>query len=483
MTVSSADPLDRRTGIAVLDLGATHTRLMLFNGALRLVEQVSVPSEHVSDGPYPSLRLTQATDLIREYWPRLDRLLPIAWLVPCAHGSALALLNEAGNLALPIMDYIAQPPEDVAEEYSVIAPEYGEVFSPTNPAALTLGRQLLWQQRHFPVAFEQVTQIMPLAQYLGVLLGGQACSEITSLAAQTHLWDVRANKFSKLAVKQGWAQRFSPLLPAWAVSGITNGGATQVLAGVHDSNANLLRYLVSGHDRFTLLSSGTWIIGMANGASLSVLRPGHDLVSNTSVFGKAVPCCRFMGGEEYRVICDELGCEPIDTAAHSTQDEVVQALEAVFESGAMALPAFTDSGGPIPGRGGCGRLVGVEGLDQSQKRALAAVYCALMCVESLEALEVTGKIIVDGPFAENQPFLHALGLLMPTHPIYVSSLAEGTASGAAALAVLSASNGKLPRRSSFPLPLRPLSLTRLSTARLRASDYQQRWRQGLRSNV
>ncbi len=66
MTVSSADPLDRRTGIAVLDVGATHTRLMLFNAALQLVEQVSVPSEHVSDGPYPALRLTPVSDLMQE---------------------------------------------------------------------------------------------------------------------------------------------------------------------------------------------------------------------------------------------------------------------------------------------------------------------------------------------------------------------------------------------------------------------------------
>ena len=97
-----------------------------------------------------------------------------------AHGSALALLDETGALALPVMSYLADMPPDIAKAYAAIEPPFEEVLAPVNPGALTLARQLLWQETHFPDAFARVRTILPYAQYIACRLAGIAASEASA---------------------------------------------------------------------------------------------------------------------------------------------------------------------------------------------------------------------------------------------------------------------------------------------------------------
>ena len=46
------------------------------------------------------------------------------------------------------------------------APPFGEVYAPTNPAGLTLARQLWWQESAWPEAFARTRAILPWAQIL-----------------------------------------------------------------------------------------------------------------------------------------------------------------------------------------------------------------------------------------------------------------------------------------------------------------------------
>ena len=70
-----------------------------------------------------------------------------------------------------------------------------------------------------------------------------------------------------------------------------------MLCGVHDSNANFLRY--AAEEPLVLLSTGTWIIAFDSGAPLDSLDGARDQVSNSRISGAPVACARFMGGEEY----------------------------------------------------------------------------------------------------------------------------------------------------------------------------------------
>lgn len=449
-------------GIAVLDIGYTHSKVLLFDTNLQLTAEQAVPSPHLNDGAYAALDPEPFVALATKALPELDAEQPIDAIVPSAHGSAVALVDEHGELALPAMDYAAMPPEDVMCDYDQLAPPFAEVFAPVLPGALTLGRQLFWQERHFADAFARTRAIMPWAQYAAFRLGGRKATEITALGAQTQLLDVNAQAFSSLAKDRGWDRLFAPMARAFDRLGKFHGademrGEGALCAGIHDSNANYLRYLATGKSNFTLLSTGTWIIGFTPGVDLTTIDPRRDVVSNTDIFGRPVASCRFMGGKELELLAD--GAPPhaadIDTAA------------ALVARGTMALPAFTDSGGPIPDRGNQGRIDGPAPIDDRERASLASLYCALMSWQSLTAVGGDSEIIVDGPFTKNAVYLSVLAELLGDRKVSASEALQGTAIGAALLALID-EDGTIPK---FPAELRAVEPAGITGLR----DYAERW--------
>jgi sugar (pentulose or hexulose) kinase len=398
--------------------------------------------------------------------PALDQILPIDTIVPAAHGAALACLAQDGTLALPVMDYMAEPPAEVIAEYRRIEPPFSETFGPLLPMALTHGLQLYWQETRFPADFARVTTVMPWIQYVSYILTGVAAVEISSVSCQSQLVDVKAQIYSSLVHKRGWDRLFPPMAKAWDVLGpLTAGfrgasfkGRGAVLAGVHDSNANYLRYLAAGVGSFTLLSTGTWIIGFDTDAGLDALDKDRDTVSNTDVLGRFVASCRFFGGKEFEIVS---GSAPAEAAS-------LAAVERLIARGTMPLASFTDSGGPLPGTGGKGRIVGTPAATTQERSSLAALYCALMCDQSLNAIGSKSRLIIDGPFAENPVFLGVLAALRPSQPLFASDLRDGTAAGAAVLALMEGTGGHLPHIALSLRPVVPAMLARLD-------QYRQRW--------
>ncbi len=411
--------------IVVIDIGSSNAKAVQFDAALQVLDAVEQPSPQIDGPPYLHLDPEPVLGFARAAIARFDRARPVDAIVPCTHGSALALMDADGALALPIMSYLAEVPDDIAAAYAAIEPDFDEVLAPVNPGALTLGRQLLWQQTASPEAFARVRTILPYAQYLAFRLTGVAASEVSALGAQTHLWAPKARDFSALARARGWADRFAPIRKAWEVLGpcdlpLTGRGAVHV--GVHDSNANFFRYRDLAPLAF--LSTGTWIIGFDSDAPLDGLDGTRDQVSNTTVTGAPVACARFMGGAEFAALA---GTAP----AGAARAEVVAAL---IERGTVALPSFTDSGGPVPGTGGKGRVTGPAPEGDAEHASLAALYCAQMTAVMLDAMGRTRRIVIDGPFSRNAPYLAALAALLPRRGIYRSKEEGGTATGAAMLA-------------------------------------------------
>ena len=429
-------------GIAVVDIGYTNSKLALFDMGLNLIAHRSLASRHVPGPPYPSIDPEPVYEMLREAMPQFDALLPVDAVVPTAHGAAMALLNQEGGLALPVMDYMAEPPADLIAEYRRQEPPFSEVFCALLPKALTHALQLHWQEQGWPDGFANASTILPFIQYAAFRLSGARVSEISSMCCQTQLMDVRGGGFSSLARARGWDRRLAPLAKAWAKVGDLRPefrgtglrGRSDVLAGVHDSNANYLRYLAAGLGEFTLLSTGTWIISFDPSTDLAALDPSRDTSSNTDVLGRQVATSRFFGGKELEIVA---GGAPGEAASVTCAAELIA-------RGSFALPSFTDSGGPLPGTGAKGRYAGPAAASPEERASLAALYCALMCDQQLEAAGSRHQIVVDGPFALNAVFLAVLAALRPGQPVRASDLSDGTATGAAVLGLMTVS-GTLPR--------------------------------------
>ncbi len=455
----------RLRGIAVVDVGYTNTKIALFDPQGKMITERKVASRHVDGPPYKYIDPEPMVALCRTALPELDAILPIDAIVPCAHGAAMACLAADGSLALPVMDYQAEPPAAILDDYKIIMPSFDEALCPLLPLALTHGVQVYWQQRGWPEAFAQVTTLLPWIQYVGFRLSGVAVTEMSSMSCQTHLMDTRAQEPSRMARDLGWDRLYAPMIKAWESAGPLKAefrgasfrGEGRVLGGVHDSTANFMRYVCAGLDRFTLVSTGTWSISFDPSTSVDVLDPERDTNTNTDVLGRTVCCSRFFGGMEFAAVSQGA---PAEAAS-------LEAAAALVARGTMAIPSFTFSSGPVPNSGNKGRITGEAPSSESERATLAALYCALMVSEQLDAIASKDDIIIDGPFSQNPVLLALLAQLRPAQAVRASDLRDGTTAGAAALALID--GGKLP---SIPLAL--ASVTPSAVAGL--ASYQNSWR-------
>jgi sugar (pentulose or hexulose) kinase len=218
-----------------------------------------------------------------------------------------------------------------------------------------------------------------------------------------------------------------------------------------------MRYVCAGLDAFTLVSTGTWSIAFDRSAALDQLVEERDTNTNTDVLGRAVACSRFFGGREFELVA---AGAPAEAASVAGVQELVRA-------GAMALPSFSDSGGPVPGTGGRGRRAGPPPQGAAGQASLAALYCAQMVSEQLDAIASRHDIIVDGPFARNGVLMAILAQLRRGQKVLASDLRDGTTAGAAAIALIDGST----------LPTISIGLTATEAAAIAGlDDYHAGWR-------
>lgn len=462
--MTNAQDLSPPRGIAVVDVGFTNTKVILYDATLNLLAERKITSPHHDGKHYREIDVGPILEFVAKAIIDLDTIQPIDTIVPSAHGACIVSLKADGSLALPVMDYMSEPPGEILTNYKNLMPGFHESYSPLLPMALMHAVQLYWQQSTLPEAFAQTVTILPLIQYIAFGLGGRAVTEVSSMSCQSHLVDMRDGKPSSISRSQGWDKLYAPEAKAWDVVGTFLApmrGRGHILAGVHDSNANFLRYLAGGQSHFTLLSTGTWIIGFDTDADMLKLDHSKDIVANKSVFGKTVACCRFFGGKEF---------EALSQGADGSQASLAAVARLVDQS-TKALPSFTDSGGPMPGTGGKGRCVGPQPQSPEDHASLASLYCALMVSESLDALHSSHTVIVDGPFSQNSVFLSVLACLRPQQTIMASEARDGTAAGAACLALML--NGELPHIS--------LALRKIAPAMIQSLDtYQSHWKEASR---
>ncbi len=423
----------RPPAVAVLEVGRTDVKLLAIgpDGTIRSSRQA--PNALRTGEPYPNCDTEHLWRWLMAALADLGERFLIEAIVPTSYGASAALVGDA-DLVLPILDYEAEPPAAIAAAYAEVAPWFEECCCPIGPAGRTLGRQLFWQSRSFPEDFARVRWILPLPQYWAWRLSGVPAAEVTSLGAQTQLWNPRARSFSSLIEREGWGDKLPPLRNAWDVLGPLRSEVADkaglpveppVLCGIQEHGAILVRYLAAGLEDFALISTGARPLICNPSLPLDRLDPLRDTAASVDLLGRPVACARFVGGEEHAAIA---GAEA--RAARPTVADV----GALIAEGVVALPSFARTGGPFPAAGGKGRIKGRPPRSPEARAALASLYVALMASVGLDLLDATSKVIVDGSFADDPLFAALLAALRPGQPVAVSTEPDGRALGAALLA-------------------------------------------------
>jgi sugar (pentulose or hexulose) kinase len=416
--------------VAVIDIGKTNAKVALVDLAgMREVALRRMANAPAADGLYPHHDVERLWSFILDSLAGINREQRIDAISITTHGATAALVDAAGELALPVLDYEFAGPDELARDYEEIRPAFAETGTPRLPVGLNLGAQFFWQQKRFPADFARAAAMLMYPQYWAFRLTGVAANEVTSLGCHTDLWNPWKADFSSLVDEMEWRRlmaqvrpatdRLGPILPALA----TRTGLdpqTPVFSGLHDSNASLLPHLLSDKPPFAVVSTGTWVVSMAVGGRQVALDSARDTLVNVNAFGDPVPSARFMGGREFSVLTE-------GPSEHWTEEDV----GTVFARTALLLPATQQGSGPFPLLRAA--WLNADGINTGQRFAAVSFYLALMTATCLDLIGADGGTIVEGPFARNRLFTHMLAAATVRFVI-ASEATTGTGIGAALLA-------------------------------------------------
>ena len=417
--------------IAVLDIGKTNAKVVVLDSATGAEIAVrKQPNTVIRDGLYPHYDIETLWNFALASLKAFAREPGFDAISITTHGAAAALLDANGKLAMPVIDYEHEYPQDIRDAYDALRPPFAETFSPRLSMGLNVGAQLHYQKIAFPDAFAKVANILTYAQYWSARLTGVAANEATSLGCHTDLWNPKTGAYSSLVDTLAIRARMAPIRSAFDALGpvlpeIADeiGLSVPVYCGIHDSNASLLPHLVGREAPFAVVSTGTWVINFGVGGDLDHLDAKRDALANVDAYGRAVPSSRFMGGREFEILSAEIG-EVSDTAARAAVADVIA-------KGIMLLPNVAPGSGPFPGK--VSRWVGVEGASREERYAAACLYLALMTQACLGLIGAKGPVIVEGPFALNEAYLFLLSALTGRDTMALPG-STGTSQGAALLA-------------------------------------------------
>ncbi|MFK7744268.1 MAG: FGGY-family carbohydrate kinase [Roseobacter sp.] len=452
--------------IAVIDIGKTNAKLVLVDRErLTEVAVITRPNKVLPGPPWPHFDVEGHWAFLLDGLRDFHAEHGIDAISITTHGACAALLDRKGQLAAPILDYECAGPDAVAAQYNAIRPPFSETGSPRLAGGLNIGAQLFWQFQADPGLKDRTHQIVTYPQFWGAKLTGVTAMDVTSLGCHTDLWNPHAGGFSSLAGALDITNKLAPvrkpsdvlgtILPEIAMqTGLPEN--TKVHCGIHDSNASLLPYVLSGTSPFSVISTGTWVIAMSIDGRPVPLNPDLDTLMNVTALGHPAPSARFMGGREHDLLTGGSYPEP-----------TLEDVEHILSNQIMLLPSFASETGPFKGHNG--GWVGAEpDVGTRARGAAVALYLALVTAECLSNIGHDGKIIVEGPFASNRLYLEMLAITSGS-AVHSATGTTGTSAGAAMLAAGTA--------LSPPVHDDPTRIYAEKTALLQ--DYASRWKQNV----
>lgn len=444
--------------LAVFDLGKTNSKLFVFapDGTLldeRRTKPVWKPFRGrnvLDDDRLFSWMRTELAEVVAAH--------DVGGMTVSAHGCAFALVRGT-ELLHPILDYEQEIPQPTAKIIDPMLPDYSETYTPWLPLGFSIARHIYWLATEEPQTFAATEAILCYPQYWGWRFAGRPLAEWSYLGAHSQLWAPLKRDFSSLVDRLGWREKFSEIALAGAVIGearieLADGTSRSISVhnGVHDSNAALAYYRMTGLTGFTLVSTGTWVIIINLDCPLGALDRERDMIANVTVDGEPAPSLRFMGGREYDLISDGWN-RPISQ----------EAVERVMARGIFAMPSWA-AGGPFPEIRG--HIVGGE-VEGEERAAVAALYVLMMTDLSLDLIHSDNLLVVDGGLAKIDLLTAMLAQLRHRQTVVHSTTSEGSATGAAALAF------KALGRSPFRDETVPIAASEVSGL----ETYRDRWRE------
>lgn len=397
----------RATATAVVDVGKTNKKLLVFSPDLNLLYEASVVIPEITDEDgYPCEDLAALTDWMRSAVQRVvaDDQLNISHLNFSGYGASLVHLDEGGMPVTPLYNYLKPFPDVVRDEFESSFGPLGTIALQTSSPVLgnlNSGLQLYGLKVRMRDVFVKIRWSLHLPQYLSWVFTGKPFADLTSLGCHTMLWDLSAGHYHPWTVAAGIDGVFAPIARSNQLTAVTIGGK-DVLAGVglHDSSAALIPYLRQETGDFILLSTGTWSIALNpfNDLPLTAEQLRNDCLCYLTPDGKPVKASRLFAGR----IHDD-GVSRIAEQFHLRPD---------FYKSLVTFESMDDAG-----------VAYVDLL-----RSLVDAHLAALSLVDSPGVR---HLYVDGGFSNNALFMHLLAKACPQWKVYAASVPQASAIGAA----------------------------------------------------
>jgi len=452
-----------RCGIAVLDIGKTNKKFVLFNEDLEPVEirKTNIETYRSPDG-FDLEDVEAIEQWMLEELKRAAQQYPVRMISISTHGASVVCVGKDGKLVVPPLAYTNEVPESVHQEFFRLFGPREQLQKETATAEvrplINVGKLLFFVSQKYPEEFSRIHHILLYPQYFAFRLTGIPAAEHTYVGCHTYLWNPHRQDWSSVA----YGLKIRSLLPERvrtpsevlgritpSVSRVTGlDPDTRVTLGIHDSNSSMVPYLISQEEDFILNSTGSWCVAMHPMDQIKFREEelGKMVFYNLSYCGRPIKTSILPGGLEldtYWAILQKLH--------HRTDDpgwdpEVYDGL--IREKEVFVLPSALRGAGQFPEshprvREGNNTylLEEMEGgrvvpqVFRDYQRGFAATILSI-AVQTKVALERVGlvpgiRVFIEGGFRRNEAYLKLLASLLPDNPLYVTDFEEATSVGAA----------------------------------------------------
>jgi sugar (pentulose or hexulose) kinase len=448
--------------IAVLDVGRTNKRLLIYDMHLNQVDGVFAAIDDVAHGTESHEPLDATSAWFLSALADMAQRYRIAVISISTYGGAFVCLDEQGRVALPALSGSTDPGEAFHADFDAFIGDprqiHRQMATPRMPFLSVMARGIYYAQTHYPNEFARTKTILALPQYYGFLLTGKTGIERTYVGTHTGLWDFEQMRWSAVRERLG----VQGLIPAtvsrpWDVLGTLTpeiarqtGLSTDVIVtmGIHDSDASMMPFLIKQPEDFVLVSTGSMCVVMhpEPAAQFAEGELGEMVYYNLDALGGVFKTALFVAGLEFDLYMgllegrhgrrDHPGLNPTLVADILQRgDEFI--LPAVVPFGMyLSSPARLIEGGQVfpltqVFMGQAPRFM------EDYERAYTILVLSL-ALHTRTAMQRVGMVpgktaFIEGGFSHNALYTHLIAALFPESPVMRTDLNEATALGAAIL--------------------------------------------------
>ena len=448
--------------IAVLDIGKTNKKILIYDAELNIVDERFKRFPEIEE----SGMLYDDTDSIRAWILKaiseLNKIYPIGVIATSAHGATYSFVNEDMEHVAPQVAYNSDPGDEFHEDFYMLCGDPIELQKSTATPNFNLlinpAKGMYYTQQHFQDELKNAKHLLFYAQYFGAWLTGNVCADPTYVGNHSYLWDFEKKDWSVVADRLNIRE----LLPKtfknpWDSLGVVSedivkdtglSPETIVTAGIHDSNASLLPYMISMNEPFLLNSTGTWCVIMNEKQEVNFQKDelGKVVFYNMNAFWKPVKTAIFLGGmefEHYTNILQKIHKRSDFPAFNEKvyQDVIADCSEFILPSVAKGIGQFPDSKPRIIEKNTVFPLEDIESeksvpdFFQDYEKALAVLNLslAIQTKVSFNRADMTLglQVFTEGGFSKNDSYNTLMTSFYPESNFYLTDLKEASAFGAA----------------------------------------------------